>query len=121
MIDHETICSQCRIELQPKDWTCPRCGAIVARYLFSTVTLKSLEGASRIAYQAGYQDCEKQLGQTGSAAIRPESYHPALGNETAYRAGWQAAADKFDAKADRKFGRRRGLRVLGSGFALLSV
>jgi hypothetical protein len=121
VIDDQTVCTQCRRELQTKDWTCPRCGAIVARYLFSTVTLKSLEGEGRNAYQAGYQDCIKQAGQTGSPAIRPESYHPTIGNETAYRAGWQAAAGKLDAKADRKFGRRRGLRVLGAGVVTLFV
>lgn len=121
MFDDQTVCTQCRKELQTKDWTCPRCGAITARYLFSTVTLKSLEGEGRNAHKAGYQDCVKQSGQTGSPTIRPESYHPTVGNETAYRAGWQAAADKLDAKADRKFGRRRGLRVLGAGVATLLI
>jgi len=117
----QIICTQCRKDLQPKDWTCPACGAISDRLLFGTVTLKSLEGAGRNAYHQGYQDCVKQHSQTGSTAIRPETYHPAVGSETAYRAGWQKAADKLEAKVDRKFGRRRGLRVLGSGVVLLLI
>jgi hypothetical protein len=76
MIDRQTVCPQCRDELQTKDWACPRCGAIVARYLFGTVTLKSSEGKGRHAYQAGYEDCGKQAIQTGSPAIRRENYHP---------------------------------------------
>jgi hypothetical protein len=121
VFDNQTACTQCRTAIQAKDWTCPRCGAIVAPYLFSTVTRKSLEGDGRKAYEAGYQDCLQQTGKTGSPAIQPERYRPTAGNQTAYRAGWQAATDKFNAKADRKFGRRRGLRVLGSGIALLSI
>jgi hypothetical protein len=49
------------------------------------------------------------------------NYHPTPGQETPYRAGWQRAADQIEAKADRKFGRRRGLRVLGSGILALSL
>lgn len=102
-----------------KDWTCPHCGAIVDRYLFSTVTLKSLEGEGRNAYLAGYQDCMTQARAGGTRAVRPETYRPHPGQETAYRAGWQRAADKVAAKADRKFGRRRGIKVFGSGVTLL--
>jgi hypothetical protein len=69
----------------------------------------------------GYQDCVKQNSQTRSTAIQPETYHPTVGSENAYRAGWQKAADKLEAKADRKFGRRRGLRVLGSSVVLLLI
>jgi hypothetical protein len=121
MPDFQIICTRCRKGLQPKDWTCPACGAISDGLLFGTVTLKSLEGAGRNAYQEGYQNCVKQHSQAGSTAIRPETYNPTVGSETAYRAGWQNAADKLDAKADRKFGRRRGLEVLGSGIVLLSA
>ena len=71
MIDNQTVCNQCRRELQTKDWTCPRCGAIVARYLFSTVTAKSVEGEDRTAYQAGYGDCIEQAGRMGTPVIRP--------------------------------------------------
>ena len=102
-----------------KDWTCPHCGAIVDRYLFSTVTLKSVEGKGRDAYLAGYQDCMNQMRGGGSPAIRPETYRPHPGQETAYRAGWQGAANKLTAKADRKFGRRRGIVVFVSGVAAL--
>jgi hypothetical protein len=119
--DDQTLCKHCRKELAAKDWTCPTCGAIVARYLFSTVTLKSLHGESRNAYRSGYEACLNQAGQTGSSAIRAGTYFPSPGNETAYRAGWQASMDNLEAKADRKFGRRRGLRVLGSGVILLSL
>jgi hypothetical protein len=119
--ESQAICRQCRQELAVQDWTCPRCGEIIDRYLFSTVTLKSLEGESRSAYRTGYQECIRQAKQTGSGMIRPESYRPSPGNETAYRAGWQAAFDTLEAKEDRKFGRRRGLRVLGSGVVLLII
>jgi hypothetical protein len=117
----QIICAQCRRDLQPKDWSCPVCGAISDRLLFGTVTPKSLEGGGLNAYHQGYQDCIKQHSQTQSVAIRPGAYHPTAGSETAYRAGWQKSADKLEAKADRKFGRRRGLRVLGSGIVLLSL
>lgn len=118
-MDDQTVCPQCGSTLAMKDWTCPHCGAIVDRYLFSTVTLKSLEGEGRNAYLAGYQDCMNQTRAGGSTAIRPETYRPRVGQETAYRAGWQGAADKLTAKADRKFGRRRGIKVFGSGVTLL--
>ncbi len=121
MFENQTVCTQCRKDLRPEDWTCPRCGSITAPYLFGTIKLKSLQGNAREAYLGGYQDCRNQAEQTGSPAIRPESYHPAPANENAYRAGWKAAADKLDAKADRKFGRRRGLIVLGTGAGLLTA
>jgi len=122
MSDVQIICTGCRKDLQPEDWTCPACGAISDRLLFSTVTLKSLDkGTGRNAYHQGYQDCVKQHSQSGSTAIRAETYHPTVGSETAYRAGWENAAHKLEAKADRKFGRRRGLRVLGSGVVLLLI
>ena len=118
MFDNQTVCHQCSHPVTARDWTCPRCGEVIDKYLFGTVTLKSLEDEGRTAYQAGYRDCLKQAEQTGSWTIRPESYRPSPGNETAYRAGWQAAVNKLEAKADRKFGRRRGLRVFGSGVVL---
>jgi hypothetical protein len=120
-MDDRTICPKCRSALTMKDWTCSHCGAIVDRFLFSTVTLKSLQGEGRNAYLAGYQDCMNQARAGGSPAIRPETYRPSPGQETAYRAGWQGAADKLTAKADRKFGRRRGIRVLWSGVILILV
>jgi hypothetical protein len=120
-MEDQTLCVQCRSALATKDWTCPRCGAIVDRYLFSTVKLKSLGGESRNSYQSGYQACKEQARQTGSTAIRAGSYHPNPGHVTAYRAGWQAAAIKLEGIGDRKFGRRRGLRVLGSGVVSLLI
>ena len=107
-MDVQTVCPQCRSPLAMKDWTCPHCGAIVDRYLFSTVTLKSLQGEGRSAYLAGYQDCMNRARAGGSTAIRPDTYRPSPGQETAYRAGWQGAADKLGAKADRKFGTTQG-------------
>lgn len=98
MPDIQIICTQCHKDLQPKDWTCPGCGAISDRLLFGTVKLKSLGGAGRNAYDQGYQDCVKQWSEIGSSAIRPETYHPTVGSENAYRAGWQNAADKLEAK-----------------------
>ena len=113
------VCGDCHNQLTAKDWACPRCGAIADRYLFNTVTLKSLEGESRNAYHRGYKECRQQAKHTGSWVIQPENYRPVRGYETAYRAGWQAASSKLEARADRKFGRRRGVRVLGSGVAAL--
>lgn len=101
--------------------TCPFCGAISDRTLFDTLTLKSLQGTERSAYEQGFQDCEKQRSQTGSSEITPERYRPTAENENAYRAGWQNASDKLEAAADRKFGRKRGLRVLLSGVGLLAL
>jgi hypothetical protein len=121
MADNQASCRQCGNELAAKDWTCPRCGAIIDRFLFSTVSLKSLDDEGRKAYHFGYKDCIKRSSETGSSVIQPENYHPQGGKETEYRAGWQAASEKVEAKADRKFGRRRGLIVLGSGIALLLV
>ena len=115
-----SACIQCRYSLAPKDWTCPQCGAIVDRYLFSTVTRKSLEGDNLNAYESGYQHCQAQIRQTGKTAIRPENYHPVRGRETAYRAGWQRAAEQHSDKADRKFGRRRGAIVFATGVLLLA-
>ena len=115
----QTLCVQCHTALAIKDWTCPRCGAIVDRFLFSTINLKSLKGESRNSYQAGYAACEEQVRQTGSTTIGLGCYHPTTDYEKEYRAGWQIAADKVNAKADRKFGRRRGVRVLGGGVVSL--
>jgi hypothetical protein len=85
---HDQItCLKCRTALAIKDWTCPRCGAIIDRYLFGTVSLKFLAGEGRTAYRSGYQDCKKRERETGAAAIQPESYHPTPGQETPYRAG----------------------------------
>jgi hypothetical protein len=120
-MDDQTTCAKCRTALAIADWTCPRCGAIVDRYLFGTVTLKSLAGEGCKAYWSGYQDCKQRKSETGSAAIQPEAYHPTPRQETPYRAGWQRAADQIEAKADRKFGRRRGIRVLASGILALSL
>src|ERR1017187_2169598 len=90
-MDDQTACPKCRTALAIKDWTCPRCGAIIDRSLFGTVTLKPLAGEGRSAYLSGYQDCKRRKHETGSAAIQPESYHPTPRQETQYRAGWQRA------------------------------
>jgi len=120
-MEDQSLCRHCRNTLAIKDWTCPGCGAIIDRYLFGTITLKSLAGESRSSFQAGFEGCNEQSRQTGSTAIGPGNYHPTPGYETAYRAGWQAAANRIEAIADRKFGRRRGLEVLGSGVASLLI
>ncbi len=117
----QSPCIQCRYSLTPKDWTCPRCGAIVDRYLFSTITRESLEGDSLNAFESCYRHCRIQKQHTGSTTIRPEAYRPVPRCETAYRAGWQCAADELSARADRKFGRRRGAIVLGSGVAAIGA
>jgi len=63
----------------------------------------------------------------GSATVGPDAISTGRSPGTSEmssvstRAGWQAATDKLEAKADRKFGRRRGLRVLESGVVLLSL
>ena len=112
-MESPAACSRCRRSLHLKDWTCPFCGEIIDRYLFSTVTLKSLGTEGRNAYQSGYRDCLEQARNFHSTVIVMQRYRPTAGQETAYRAGWQMAANKRAAKADRKFGRRRGLILWG--------
>jgi hypothetical protein len=106
-------CPDCQQTITAKDWTCPRCGGILDRYLFSTVTPNSLSGADKDAFRTGYDACMSQWEQTSSTEIG--EYRPIPGHETAYRAGWQRASAKLRAKAERKGGRRRGLKVIGSG------
>jgi len=109
-------CPDCKRTITVKDWTCPRCGGILDRYLFSTVTPKSLSDGDKDAFQTGYDACMSQWEQTSSTEI--EVYRPVPGRETAYRAGWQHASAKLRAKAERKAGRRRGLAVIGFGAVL---
>ena len=120
-MDEQAICVECRECFADKEWTCPHCGAIADRYLFGTITLNSLSGDARNAYRSGYQDCIEQQSRTSNTAVQRESYKPIKGNETAYRAGWQQAANKLNAKADRKFGRRRGVHVMGGGLVAVAV
>lgn len=114
-----TVCMECRKAVRLSDWTCPHCGAILDKYLFGTVTQKSLDAQGRIAFQAGFDGCMRQAAEKGSSAIAASQYHPPAGYETAYRAGWQQAADRILGRASRKIGRKRGLKVLGSGILLL--
>ncbi len=119
MPETQIICRGCRRNIQVKDWTCPGCGAISDGMLFGTVTRAALDGAGRDAWDEGARECAGQHATTGVTAIQPEKYRPVPGHENAYRAGWQKAADGLEATADRKFGRRRGLRVMLSGVGLL--
>jgi rhomboid protease GluP len=112
------ICPACKHTTSLKDWTCPGCGHVLDGYLFGTVTPKSVAGADKDAFWAGYEACMSRWKETGSLELG--EYRPTSGYETSYRAGWQYASDKIEAKGERKRGRRRGLQLLGSG-ALLTV
>jgi len=118
MIEHAVgdFCPDCKRPVVAKDWTCPRCGSILDRYLFSTVTPKSLSEQDREAFWAGHKACLSKWEKTRSTELG--EYRPVSGHETAYRVGWQHAADKVRGKQERKRGRRRGLTVFGLGVAL---
>src|SRR4051794_8499824 len=86
------ICPGCKRSTQPEDWTCPGCGHILDRYLFGTITAKSVTGADKDAFRAGYDACMNKWKTSASVELAP--YQPVPGHETAYRAGWgQAAAN----------------------------
>ena len=110
------VCPDCRLPVASKDWTCPRCGSILAAFLFSTVTAKSVTGEDKEAFRAGEETCRARWKE--SKSIRLDPYRPTPGHETAYRAGWQLAASKIKAKGERRKGRRRGLQLLGTGAVL---
>jgi rhomboid protease GluP len=112
------VCRGCRRVADLRDWTCPQCGFVLDRFLFSTVTAKTVTGEDKVAFQAGYDACMNRWNVYGSTEVA--DYRPPAGHETAYRAGWQNAADKIEGKQERKRGRRRGLQLLGSG-ALFSA
>src|SRR5689334_24542401 len=101
------VCPGCRQSTGAQDWTCPRCGQILDRYLFGTITAKSVTGEDKVAFQSGYDACMSQWKVTGSAELGV--YQPVPGHETAYRAGWHCASSKLEGRAERKRGRRRGL------------
>jgi rhomboid protease GluP len=107
------VCIGCRRVVDLRDWTCPQCGFILDRFLFSTVTAKTVTGEDKAAFRAGYEACMNQWSGFGSTEV--VDYHPPAGRETAYRAGWQKAADKIEGKQERKRGRRRGLELLVAG------
>jgi hypothetical protein len=113
------VCPGCGQSTRSQDWTCPRCGHILDRYLFGTITAKSVTGADKDAFQAGYAACMSKWKSSGSTEL--SEYRPVPGHETAYRAGWQNAAAKLEGKAERKRGRRRGLVLLGIGTLLSAV
>lgn len=117
----QTECIKCRNRLNAKDTTCHRCGFIVDSYMFGLLEERSLDGEGQQAWQCGYRDCDQQLRTSGHSEIRPDTYAPSKGREDAYRAGWHQAAERFEAKADRKFGRKRGIKVLAGGAASLAV
>jgi hypothetical protein len=110
------VCPDCRLPVAPKDWTCPRCGSILARFLFSTVAAKSVTGEDKEAFRAGEGACRARWKESKSIELAP--YRPTPGHETAYRAGWQLAASKIKAEGERRKGRRRGLQLLGIGTVL---
>lgn len=112
-------CPGCAQVATLHDWSCPRCGRILDRYLFGTVTEKSVTGADKDAFRAGFAACMARWKEAQSVEIG--EYRPVPGRETAYRAGWQSAADKVEAKSERKRGRRRGLQLLGAGAVLTLV
>jgi hypothetical protein len=97
---------------------CPQCGQILDRYLFCTVTQRSVKGADQDAFAAGREACMTQWKEAGLAELGV--YRPIPGHETAYRAGWQFAADKIESKDERKRGRKRGLQLPAAG-ALLTL
>jgi hypothetical protein len=99
-----------------RDCTCPRCGRILDRDLFGTITAESVAGADKDAFWAGYQDSMSRWKETQSFELG--EYSPVPGHETAYRAGWQHAADEVGGQEERKRGRRRGLQLLASGAVL---
>jgi rhomboid protease GluP len=112
-------CPGCGKATSALDWTCPCCGHVLDRYLFGTITAKSIAGADKDAFWAGYEACMSRWKETRSFELG--EYRPVPGHETAYRAGFQHATDKIEAKDDRKRGRRRGLQLLGSGAVLTLV
>jgi hypothetical protein len=114
-----SICPGCKQATTLKDVTCPHCGRILDRYLFSTITAKSLSGAAKEAFQTGYDVCKGKWKTTGSAEIA--EYRPVPGHETEYRAGWQCAVSELEGKADRKRGRKRGLKLIAIGLLLTAI
>src|SRR3954452_7042600 len=112
------VCPGCQHETSARDWTCRHCGRILDPFLFGTITPKSLAGADKDAFRAGYEACRNRWSETRSTDLG--DYRPMPDHENAYRAGWQHAANELEAKDDRKRGRRRGLQLAGSG-ALLTL
>jgi rhomboid protease GluP len=106
-------CPDCGQPTSERDWTCRRCGRVLDGYLFKTITPKSVTGPDKDAFWAGYEAC--MHGYKESQSVDLGDYRPSPDHETAYRAGWQHAADKLEAKDDRKRGRRRGLQLLAVG------
>jgi hypothetical protein len=106
-------CPECKRLTKVEDWACPRCGLILAPYLFSTITSKSVSGKDEDAFWAGYGACMNQWIKTQSVELI--EYRPVAGRETAFRAGWRHATDELEAKDERRRGRKRGLVLLGSG------
>ena len=103
---HE-ICPDCRQTANPQDWTCTQCGLVLDRFLFGTVTQKSVSGADKEAFLAGAEACASQWREIGSVELRV--HRPVRGHENAYRAGWHNAAQRIEGKGERKRGRRRGV------------
>lgn len=112
-------CPGCGRTGSVQDWTCPRCGRILDRYLFSTITPKSVTGPDEDAFWAGYEDCMGRWKAT--QLLELGEYHPVPGHETAYRAGWQHAVDRVEGREERKRGRRHGLKLFASGAVLTLV
>ena len=102
-----------------QNWTCPHCGRVLDRYLFGTVTAKSVTGADKDAFWAGYQACVSRWKEAGMLELGV--YRPAPGHETAYCAGWQHAAQKIESQGERKRGRRRGLQLFGVGILFTAL
>ena len=103
----------CNQPIAAKDWTCPHCGRILDRFLFESITPKSLSGRDQDAFDRGYQACRDQWTRTRSTEIL--AYRPVPNRETAYRAGWQYAALGIAAKLERRQGRRRGVTLPWTG------
>src|SRR5207302_11243205 len=88
------VCPACRQTITDQDWTCRQCGQVLDRYLFSTVTAKSVAGADKDAFSSGYEACMGRWREAGSLELGV--YTPTPGHETSYRAGWQHAVNKVE-------------------------
>jgi hypothetical protein len=113
------LCPACKRAIELRDWTCPYCGRIFDRFLFNTLSIRTIAEWDKGAFQAGHEACMARWKSTGSTELG--EYRPVRGHETAYRAGWQCAADQVERRAERKRGRRRGLALLGTGTLFSAV
>ena len=73
-------CPGCGQITSEQEWTCPCCGRILDRYLFGTITAKSLTGPDKDAFGAGYEACMNRWKETGLLELG--DYHPVPGHET---------------------------------------